>query len=106
MGLWLTLIAVGALTYLQRLSFLGADGQRLASARFRRGLRFVPISVLTALIVSDLLLVDGRLQLALDNERLLAGLVAVLLAWRTRNMLWTMLGGMAALLLLQLLLPA
>ena len=106
MGLWLTMIAVGVLTYLQRLSFIGAAGERPVSAGFRRALRFVPVSVLTALVVSDLLVVEGRLLLSAGNERLLAGLVALVLAWRTRSMLWTLLGGMAALLLLQLLLPA
>jgi branched-subunit amino acid transport protein len=106
MGLWLTMIAVGVLTYLQRLSFIGAAGERPVSAGFRRALRFVPVSVLSALVVSDLLVVEGRLLLSAGNERLLAGLVALVLAWRTRSMLWTLLGGMAALLLLQLLLPA
>jgi branched-subunit amino acid transport protein len=37
----------------------------------------------------------------LGNERLLAGLVAVLIAWRTRSVLFTLGGGMATLWALQ-----
>jgi len=57
--------------------------------------------VLSAIIFPELLFMDGRLDLSLDNNRLLAGLVAILVAWRTRNTLLTIAVGMAALLILQ-----
>ena len=44
----------------------------------------------------------GGLDLSLGNHRLLAGLAAILVAWRTRNTLVTILAGMAALLALQI----
>lgn len=106
MWLWVTLFVVGGLTYLQRVFFVGFDDGLPAATRLRRGLRFVPVSVLVALIIPDLLLVGDRLVVSPANGRLLAGLVATAVAWRTRSILWTFLAGMAALLLLQLLLPS
>jgi branched-subunit amino acid transport protein len=43
----------------------------------------------------------GPVDISLQNFRLLAGLLAILVAWRSRNILLTILIGMAALLLLQ-----
>ncbi|NLF66365.1 MAG: AzlD domain-containing protein, partial [Chloroflexi bacterium] len=58
-------------------------------------------SVLVALIVPDLLVVEGSLLISPANARLIAGLIAIVVAWRTRSILWTLLSGMATLLLLQ-----
>jgi branched-subunit amino acid transport protein len=44
---------------------------------------------------------NGTLEVSLGNERLLAGLVAALIAWRTRSVLLTLGGGMAVLWTLQ-----
>jgi branched-subunit amino acid transport protein len=104
MQLWLTVLVVGLFTYLQRVSFIATDDGLPLSSRFRRGLRFVPVSVLVALIVPELLLVGGTVSISLANSRLLAGLVAGVLAWRTRSMLWTLVGGMGALLFVEWLL--
>ena len=45
---------------------------------------------------------SNQLDLSLGNTRLLAGIVAILVAWFTKNTLLTILAGMIALLLLQL----
>lgn len=101
MTLWLAIIVAGLLTYGQRLSFI-ALWERLHMPRgLRRGLRFVPVTVLVALIVPDLFFREGVLVVSAGNERLVAGLVAALVAWRTRNVLVTIVAGMAVLLLLQ-----
>ena len=44
----------------------------------------------------------NQLDLSLGNTRLLAGIVAILVAWFTKNTLLTILAGMLALLLFQL----
>lgn len=101
MSLWLTLLAVGVITFLTRLSFIATEGRYQPPAWFRRMLPFVPVAALTALVAPDLLLVDGRLALGLDNARLLAGMVAIVVAALWRNTLLTIAAGFAALLLLQ-----
>ncbi|MDT8304873.1 MAG: AzlD domain-containing protein [Anaerolineae bacterium] len=102
MWLWLTLFIVGGLTYLQRVFFVGFDDSLPPATRLRHGLRFVPVSVLVALIVPELLVVEDAIVVAPGNIRLLAGLVAIATAWHTRSILWTLVAGMVTLLLLQL----
>jgi branched-subunit amino acid transport protein len=62
-----------------------------------RALKFVPPAVLSAIIFPAVLLPDGELALRLSNAPLFAGLIAAFIAWRTRNLLLTILLGMAAL---------
>lgn len=104
MSIWLTMIIVGLLTYGTRLSFILLFGRRRIPTRVRRGLEFVPPAVLSAIIFPELLMPGGTLDISLGNLRLLAGLVASLVAWRTRNVVATIIAGMASLLLIQSLL--
>lgn len=100
MNIWLTLLLAGALTYLTRLSFIWLLDRVSVPRIVERGLRFVPLSVLSVIIFQEVLIRDGSLALGLDNTRLLAGLVAVVVALRTRSALLTIGAGMAALLAL------
>ena len=69
----------------------------------RRALRFVPASVLAALVFAALTYPDGGLDLSLGNVRLLAGIGGALVAWRTKNVLWTIVVGMVLFWILQVL---
>jgi branched-subunit amino acid transport protein len=57
--------------------------------------------VLSAIILPGLLLQNNTPALTLHNTRLLAGALAVVVAWTTRNALLTIVAGMGALWLLQ-----
>ncbi len=57
-------------------------------------MKFIPPAVLTAIIAPALLMPNGALDLSLDNAYLIAGIVSALIAWRTRNLLATILIGM------------
>lgn len=103
MSNWLIILAGGALTFLTRLSFILLAERRAFPRWFQRLLRYVPPAVLAAIIFPELLLPSGALDLSLNNPRLLAGLGAGLVAWRTRSALLTIATGMALLLLLELL---
>jgi branched-subunit amino acid transport protein len=104
MNLWFTLMAAGLLTYAIRLSFILMFEKIRMPGLVRRALRLVPPAVLSAIIFPELLLRGGSLDLSTGNTRLLAGLLAALVAWRTRNALLTIAIGMASLLVLQTLL--
>jgi branched-subunit amino acid transport protein len=67
----------------------------------QRALHYVPPAVLSAIVFPELFFRDGSLHLALDNYRLLAGVIAVLVAWFSKNILITIIAGMIALFLLQ-----
>ena len=105
MNLWLIIIAAGVLTYGIRLSFILALERMKMPPTIHRALRFVPIAVLTAIIVPALLLQNNTLAISSHNTRLLAGALAVVVAWITRNALLTIVVGMGALWLLQWWLP-
>lgn len=101
MTLWLTILGMGMVTYAIRLSFILLLGRVEIPARIRQALRFVPPAVLSAIIFPELLQPQGRLDLSPGNVRLLAGLLAALVAWRTKNILLTIAVGMGALWILQ-----
>jgi branched-subunit amino acid transport protein len=93
---WAVVAAVAAGTLALRWSFIGLLSGKVP-APVQRVLRFVPAAVLAALTIPALLRVDGSVDVAFGNHRLVAGSVAALIAWRTRNVLATITTGMAAL---------
>ena len=97
--IWLILVIAGLLTFLTRLSFIALLGKWSPPAWISRALRFVPPSVFTAIILPQLLIRDNNFVPA--NPRLLAGIVAAAVGWRTKSIILTIAVGMAALLLLQ-----
>ena len=99
--LWITILGAGAVTFALRFSFIALLGRIEIPPFFGLALRFVPAAVLTAVVIPLLFYADGALDASLGNERVLAGLVAALIAWRTRNVLFTLGGGMATLWVLQ-----
>ncbi len=101
--LWLTLLCIGLLTYGIRLSFITFFGRREMPPFLQSTLRFVPVAVLSAIIFPALFLYGNRLDLSASNTRLLAGILAALIAWRTKNVLLTIVGGMVGLWVLQVL---
>ena len=104
--LWLTIIIAGLLTFGIRLSFILFMGKTQISPIAQQALRFVPIAVLSALIAPALFVPKGSLDLTFGNTRLIAGLVAILVAWRTKNVLLTIVIGMICLLILQAFIPS
>ncbi|MFC4550580.1 MULTISPECIES: AzlD domain-containing protein [Halorussus] len=99
--LWVVILAAGVVTYALRLSFIALFG-RLDDVpeSVERALRFVPAAVLSALVVPQLVVADGAVSLSPTNPRLLAGALAAAVAWRTENILATLVVGMGAMLLL------
>ena len=103
--LWITIIIIGLLTFAIRLSFIVFMDKAQVSSMLQQALRFVPVAVLSALVAPALFLPKGTLDVSLGNTRLIAGLIAILVAWRTKNVLLTIVVGMACLLILQILMP-
>jgi branched-subunit amino acid transport protein len=91
---WLLFLALALGTFALRFSFVYLFGKVGMPDWLRRTLRFVPASVLAALVFPALTYPNGRLDLSLGNVHLLAGLGGALVAWRTKNVLWTIVVGM------------
>ena len=102
MNIWLIMIIGGLITFGMRFSLIFLFGKFEIPLTMRRALHYVPPAVLSAIILPELLYRNNQLDLSLGNTCLLAGIVAILVAWFTKNTLLTILAGMLALLLLQL----
>ncbi len=98
---WLVMILIGVLTFATRISFIVMLDRWQTPTVIRRALRFVPVSVLTAIFVPELLMPAGAIDISGNNLRVFAGILAMLVAWKTRSVGWTIVAGMAALLLMQ-----
>lgn len=94
---WVILLGGAIGTFLLRLSFVEALAGREIPPRIERALAFVPPAVLAALVLPKLVLVDGSMAISPSNHRLLAGILAAGVAYRTEDMLWTVGVGMGAL---------
>ena len=101
MNLWLVVIVAGVLTFLIRLSFISLPANWEMPHWAQRALSFVPPAVMTAIVFPELLVRDGHLAANLDNHRLIAGAIAILVAWRFKKIMPTIVAGMAVLWLLQ-----
>ena len=103
MSIWLIFLLGGLITFGIRFSFIFLFGKFHIPETVRRALHYVPPAVFSAIIFPELFLSNGTLNVSLGNYRLLAGLVAVTVAWFSRNTLMTIVAGMLALLLLRFL---
>jgi len=97
MTLWWIILGMSVATFGQRASFLLLPERVKLPLLLRQALRYVPAAVLTAIWAPELLLQKGVLSLALENERLLAGMVAIAVAWRLRATFVTIVAGLVAL---------
>jgi branched-subunit amino acid transport protein len=94
-------IVAGALTFLIRLSFISLLADWSMPSVVRHALHFVPPAVLSAIVFPELLISNGELALSSNNYRLIAGVVAIAIAWKIKKIMPTVAVGMAVLWLLQ-----
>ena len=98
---WSAILAIAVGTFALRFSFLYLF-ERVSDVppTLERALSFVAPAVLAALVAPALLVVDGSMTVV-GNERLLAGLAGAAVAWRTESIIWTIVAGVGALMVLQ-----
>jgi branched-subunit amino acid transport protein len=97
MLIWLTIIGMGIITYTIRISPILLLERFELRTDLKQALRFVPVAVLSAIVFPEMFQPGGQLDLSLGNQRLLAGLVAIGVAYFTKNVIWTVAIGMVAL---------
>ncbi|HUR75853.1 MAG TPA: AzlD domain-containing protein [Sporichthya sp.] len=96
--IWTAIVLAGIGTFTMRASFLAlAHKLRDVPPWAERVLRQIPPAALAALVVPALVRPHGELDLF--QPRLAAGLVAALIAWRTRNVALTLVIGIGSLML-------
>ena len=85
---WL-ILGMMAVTFGVRYPSLALVGKFDLPESIRRALRYVPVAVLTAITVPYMLYRDTGFSVGYTNSYLVAGIVAVLVSWRTKNLLLT-----------------
>ena len=92
---WIVIVVSGIVTFAIRSSFLlFADRFGEVSTGTREVLRMIPAAALAALVAPAVLRVDGQLQFV--GPRPIAGAIALVVAYFTRSILWTIVVGILA----------
>ena len=100
-AVWVSIALAGAGTQAIRWAFvIGVRPTARIPDVVLRALRLIPAAVLAALAAPAFVRPGGGWEVPWENLRLMAGVIAALAAWRTRNVLATIAAGMAALWLL------
>lgn len=87
---------MAVVTFGIRYLLLPLSGHIRFSGGMRRALGYVPPAVLTAIIVPAALLPDGQtLFLSFSNAYMVGAAMTLAIGWLSRNLLVTILGGMA-----------
>ena len=96
---WTAIVVAGIGTFAMRASFL-AFAHRLSEVppAVQRVLRQIPPAALASLVIPAFVRPEGHFDLL--QPRLAAGLVATVVAWKTKSVALTLVVGMATLMLL------
>jgi branched-subunit amino acid transport protein len=94
----LLVAGMALVTFLIRYPLLELVGKIELPTRLFKALRYVPPAVLAAIIVPSVIMPKGEIALSPANPFLVAGIVSALVAWRSKNLLLTVVIGMITLL--------
>jgi branched-subunit amino acid transport protein len=95
---WSDIVLVGGMalvTFACRYPVLAFVSRLTIPPRVRATMEFIPTAVLTAIITPAILAPNGELALHWQNPALIAALLCGLVAWRSQNILLTIVVGMA-----------
>ena len=100
----LTIAGLAAITLVTRTFFLWSDRELALPGWVRRGLRYAPLAALAAVLVPEIVMSQGHLIDTWKDARLYAVAASTAYFFRRRDILGTILTGMAVLVPLKLLL--
>ncbi len=95
-SLWLIFILLGLATTLPRAGFIVLGNRFTLPAKLQRALRYAPAAALAAIVVPDIVLINGSVDVF--NPKLAAAIAAVGTALAWRNPWLPFIAGMAVLL--------
>ena len=99
--IWLTIIGMGAVTLAVRMSFILLPPDARVPELLKRSLVYIAAAVLPALVMPDVLFRGQMNEHGFDPLRLVAAVLAGLVAWWTRSIFATLATGLGALLLMR-----
>lgn len=99
----LLVVGMMAVTFGVRYGVMAMSGRVRFPPLLENALRFVPVAVLSAICVPIMLMPQGELWMAADNEYLVAGVASIVIAMISRHLLLTIALGMGLFLALRFL---
>ncbi len=90
------ILGMAAVTFLVRYPVMVLVSKMPMPQSVFNALRYVPPAVLAAIVVPAVLMPQGTIDVSLNNAYLIAAIVCVIVAWRTNNLLLTIILGMGA----------
>ena len=97
---WSLIILCGIITFLMRFIPLSGIISRELSPSTKNSFKYIPLAVLTPIIVNDLSIVENNNLFLIENYKLYAGIIAIIVAFITNNILATISTGMASYLIM------
>ena len=97
---WSLIILCGIITFLMRFIPLSGIISKELSPSTKNSFKYIPLAVLTPIIVNDLSIVENNNLFLIENYKLYAGIIAIIVAFITNNILATISLGMASYLLM------
>ena len=89
--------AMAIITFLIRYPLLAFSSRIKLPPRIIEALEYLPPAILTAIVVPEILMpTNAKIALSFTNARLIGAIAAILISWRTKNLLFTIIGGMLA----------
>jgi branched-subunit amino acid transport protein len=98
---WVIILA-GLFTFGIKFLFIALAGKVELPVQIQHALQFVPVAVLTALVIPAILSPHHALDLSTGNPKLISGIFAFVAAKYTKNVLLTLAVGMGGLWLFQM----
>ncbi len=96
----MVIVGMAAVTYFPRMLPLVVLSKIEIPPVVLRWLGFIPVAVLSSLLAPELLVTGQRFDVSLSNHYLLAALPCFLVAYKTKNLFYTVFTGMACLVIL------
>lgn len=101
MNEWWLISGMALVTFLIRYPIIALSGRMQLPERLLQALKYVPPAVLTAIVVPMVLVEDNAIWLSWENARLVGAIAALAVGFWRKNLLLTIVLGMASFLLWQ-----
>lgn len=96
---------MAVVTFFPRFFPLLLLSKREISPSLSRWMSFIPVSIFAALVASDIFFWEGAFRIdPLLNIKLIPSLLVILIASKTKSLLWSMIAGISALTLMWMIL--
>lgn len=97
----LLILGMAIVTYLPRVLPLLVLSNRSIPEKVSKWMSFIPVSIFAALIFSDIFFWQSQFNVnPLVNIKLLPSILVLLVAYKTKNLLWSMIFGILAIALM------